>query len=57
MGLFRNVIAAGPAKVHLDVQFTRCRADNSAIGHFRSMWIVTQQGGRWAVAVRSSFAD
>jgi len=51
------VIAAGPAKVHLDVQFTRCRADNSAIGHFRSMWIVTQQGGRWAVAVRSSFAD
>ena len=38
---FRHVIAAGPAKVHLDVQFTRYRADNSAIGSFRSLWIVT----------------
>jgi hypothetical protein len=54
---FRNVIAAGPTKVHLDVQFTRYRADNSAIGRFRSLWIVTNQGGRWAVAARSSFAD
>src|SRR5712692_9838883 len=31
---FRNVVAAGPRKVHLDVQFTRYRADNSAIGLF-----------------------
>ena len=54
---FREVIAAGPAKVHLDVQFTRYRADNSAIGAFRSLWIVTEAGGRWAVAARSSFAD
>jgi hypothetical protein len=54
---FRKTIAAGPAKVHLDVQFTRYRADNSVIGRFRSLWIVTNQGGRWAVAARSSFAD
>jgi hypothetical protein len=54
---FRRIIAAGPAKVHLDVQFTRYRADNSAIGSFRSLWIVTEQNGRWAVAARSSFAD
>jgi hypothetical protein len=54
---FREVIAAGPSKVHLDVQFTRYRADNSAIGSFRSLWIVTEYAGRWAVAVRSSFAD
>ncbi len=54
---FRNVIAAGPTKVHFDVQFTRYRTDNSVIGRFRSLWIVTQQGGRWAVAARSSFAD
>ena len=54
---FRHVIAAGPAKVHLDVQFTRYRADNSAIGSFRSLWIVTEDGGGWAVAARSSFAD
>jgi hypothetical protein len=54
---FRRIIAAGPSKVHLDVQFTRYRADNSVIGSFRSLWIVTEYGGRWAVAARSSFAD
>jgi hypothetical protein len=54
---FRRVIAAGPAKVHLDVQFTRYRANNSVIGSFRSLWIVTEHRGRWAVAARSSFAD
>ena len=54
---FRRVIAVGPAKVHLDVQFTRYRSDNSVIGSFRSLWIVTEHAGRWAVAARSSFAD
>ncbi len=54
---FRRIIAAGPTKVHLDVQFTRYRADNSVIGSFRSLWIVTDDGGHWAVAARSSFAD
>lgn len=54
---FRKVIAAGPNKVHLDVQFTRYRVDNSVIGSYRSLWIVTEYNGRWAVAARSSFAD
>jgi hypothetical protein len=54
---FRTVIAAGPAKVHLDAQFTRYRIDKSVIGSFRSLWIVTEAGGSWAVAARSSFAD
>ena len=54
---FRKVIAAGPAKVHLDVQITHYRMDNSVIGSFRSLWIVTENGGRWAVTARSSFAD
>ena len=53
---FRNPIAAGPDKVHLDVQFTRYRADNSAIGSYRSLWIVSKLDGRWAAQVRSSFA-
>lgn len=53
---FRNVIAAGPDKVHLDVQFTRYRADNSVIGRFRSLWIVSKLDGRWAAQARSSFA-
>jgi hypothetical protein len=53
---FRNVIAAESDKVHLDVQFTRYRADNSAIGSYRSLWIVSRLDGRWAAQVRSSFA-
>ena len=43
-------IAAGVAKVGLDVQFTiRYRADDSVIGSFRSLWIVTKDGGSGAV--------
>jgi len=53
---FRRVIVAGPEKVHFDVQFTRYRADNSVIGSYRSLYIVTRRDGRWAIAVRSSFA-
>ena len=53
---FRNPIAAEADKVHLDVQFTRYRADNSAIGSYRSLWIVSKVNGRWAAQVRSSFA-
>ena len=53
---FRNVIAAGEDEVHMDVQFTRYREDGSAMGHFRSLWILTRLNGRWAAQLRSSFA-
>jgi hypothetical protein len=53
---FRKVIAAAPEKVHLDVQFTRHRADNSAIASYRSIWVITRIDGRWAAQLRSSFA-
>ena len=53
---FRRVIVAGPEKVHFDVQFSRYRADNSVIGRFRSLYIVTRRAGVWAIAIRSSFA-
>ena len=53
---FRNVISASPDKVHIDLQFTRFRADNSALGSFRSIWVITSIGGKWAAQLRSSFA-
>jgi hypothetical protein len=53
---FRRVIVGGPDKVHFDVQFTRYRADDTVIGSYRSLWIVTRRDGIWAVAARSSFA-
>ena len=53
---FRDVIIAGPEKIHFDVQFTRYRADNSILGSYRSLWIVARLGGRWAVQARSTYA-
>ena len=49
-------IAAGAPKVGRDVQFIRYRSDESVIGSLLSLWIVREDGGRWAVAARSSFA-
>ena len=54
--LFRRVIAAGPEKVHLDVQFTRYLADGSALGHFRSLYVLARRDGRWGIVLRSTFA-
>ena len=53
---FRRVIAAGPEKVHLDVQFTRYRTDNTAIGRYRSLYIVSRRDDVWAIQARSSYA-
>jgi hypothetical protein len=53
----RLVVHAGADKVHLDVQFSRWRADGSLIGRYRSLWIVTARDGRWGVQARSSFAS
>jgi hypothetical protein len=53
---FRNVISASREKVHIDLQFTRFRADDSVLGSFRSIWVITSIGGKWAAQLRSSFA-
>jgi hypothetical protein len=53
---FRNPVGASADKVHLDVQFSRYRRDGSVLGRFRSIWVVTRIGGRWAAQLRSSFA-
>ena len=49
-------IDAGPGKVHFRVQFTRFRADGSAIGSYKSLYIVTHKDGRWGIEARSSWA-
>jgi hypothetical protein len=52
----REVIHAGPDKVHFDTRFTRYRQDGSVIGGFDSIYVVTCEDGRWGVKARSSFA-
>lgn len=53
---YQEVIDAGPDKVHFRVRFTRFRADGSAIGSYRSLYIVTLKDGIWAITARSSWA-
>jgi hypothetical protein len=52
----REVIHAGPDKVHFDTRFTRYRKDGSIIGGFNSIYVVTREGGHWGVKARSSYA-
>ena len=52
----REVIHAGADKVHIDTRFSRYRKDNSVIGGFDSIYIVTRQDGRWGIQGRSSYA-
>ena len=52
----RNVLHAGPDKVHIDTRFSRYRKDGSVIGGFDSIYVVTREGGHWGVKIRSSFA-
>ena len=53
---FRNVVAASADKVHFDLQFTRYRADGSALSTYRSLWVISRISDRWAAQLRSSFA-
>ena len=52
----REVIHAGPDKVHIDTRFIRFRADGSVIGGYDSIYVVTRENGHWGVKARSSFA-
>lgn len=52
----RKVIHAGSDKVHFDTRFTRYRADESVIGGFDSIYVVTKENGHWGVKARSSYA-
>lgn len=49
-----NVLMSGPDKVHLDIGFTRWRADGSTIGSYHGMYIVIRIDGRWGIQARSS---
>lgn len=52
----RRVVHARPDKVHLDVQFTRCRNDGSLIGAYPAVYVVVNHGDVWLIQARSSFA-
>jgi hypothetical protein len=53
---YRTMIHGDEDKVHFDVQFTRYRVDDSVLGTYKSLWIVTKRDGNWGVLARSSYA-
>jgi hypothetical protein len=52
----RQVLHAGPDKVHINTRFARYRKDGSLIGGFDSIYVVTKENGHWGVKIRSSYA-
>ena len=52
----RKMVHGDENKVHFDVQFTRYRGDDSVLGVYKSLWIVTHEDGKWGVKARSSYA-
>lgn len=44
-----EVVFATEGKAHVAVDFTRYRADGSAIGRYFSLYIVTCQDGHWGI--------
>ena len=52
----RNVIHFDVTKVHLDVQFTRYREDDSVIGIYPAVYVIVAHDGEWLIQCRSSFA-
>jgi hypothetical protein len=53
----KRLIHEGEGKVHLDVQFTRWRADGSTIGVYPAVYVVVDVPDRgWKIQARSSYA-
>ncbi|HIG41697.1 MAG: hypothetical protein ABGY96_01585 [bacterium] len=53
---YRRVVQSTDNKVHFAVQFSRYREDDSLIGNYPSLWVVSLIDGKWGVQARSSFA-
>lgn len=52
----RRVVHVADDKVHLDVEFSRHRADGSVIGVYPAVYVIVAQEGHWLIQCRSSFA-
>lgn len=48
-----EVVFATQSKAHVAVDFTRFREDESVIGHYHSLYIVTCRDGHWGIQVGS----
>ncbi|MFK3740841.1 hypothetical protein [Massilia sp. TN1-12] len=51
----RELVQYHGDKVHVALSYTRYREDDSVIGVYDSLYIITRVGGRWGIQARSSF--
>lgn len=51
----RKIIHMSESKVHVDTEFTRYRKDGTVMATSDSLYILTKEGGRWGIKMRSSF--
>lgn len=49
----KQVVLAGPRKVHLLLEYSRDDAEGKPLSHHANLWIVTFERGRWGVKQRS----
>ena len=51
----RELIQFNERKAHYSLSYIRYRSDDSVIGTYESLYILTCQDGRWGIQARSSF--
>ena len=51
----RELVQFHATKAHYALSYTRFRSDNSVIGVYESLYVLTYEDGRWGIQVRSSF--
>ncbi len=51
----RELIQFSDTKAHVALSYTRYRRDDSVIGVYESLYVLTRFEGRWGIQMRSSF--
>jgi len=50
-----RLVQSSPVKAHYAVRYTRYREDDSVIGNYDSLYVLTPRDGAWKIQCRSSF--
>jgi hypothetical protein len=51
----RDLVQFSDTKAHVALSYTRYRSDDSVIGIYDSLYVLTCMDGRWGIQMRSSF--
>ena len=51
----RELVQCSDIKAHYALSYTRFRSDESVIGVYESLYVLTQVDGSWGIQMRSSF--